>query len=269
MLTQIVFFFPVATKLSQEFFSSMKMLFSELPSAVVEEEQITLTASNPKGAFPEIVLRHTEEATPFVSFVFTKLEEEQINDVIRSFFVTSNSNSDIQHISLAELSNKIKGHLIRVDHLGFNIPSSQIAYQQWRDLLHTIAKTTTIYNYPTGEEWPFILPSTTEEFQSDIKDFCIGREPKFELVYDKYTSLIVFQFDIETDLKREEVEKMFPDPIGISFSGLEDFFRAVYVSSPWNGIQMRFDIRLLDNGSIDNNNWKTGKWLVEEGKRIK
>jgi hypothetical protein len=136
----------------------------------------------------------------------------------------------------------------------------------WEKMVRSLANSTAIYHYPQEDAWTFIIPSTQEELKNDIRDFCLGREPKFELVYEEYSESPILQFDLETDLKRHKVEELFPAPIGESFKGLENFFRAVRVKSPWKGIGIRFDIRFLDESS--HSDWNTGKWLVEKGGRI-
>jgi hypothetical protein len=124
-----------------------------------------------------------------------------------------------------------------------------------------------MYRYPTGEEWPFVLPSTTDEILGDIRDFVVGREPRFELVYDKGLAQTEWQFALWTDLTRAELELLFPEPEGITFPGLEEIFRVVPVIHPWPGLGIRFDLCYrIDDGPSD---WETGEWLVTEGGRIR
>ncbi|MDL5206310.1 hypothetical protein [Streptomyces sp. ALI-76-A] len=118
-----------------------------------------------------------------------------------------------------------------------------------------------------GEEWPFVLPSTSDELLGDIRDFVVGREPRFELVYDQELTQTEWQFALWTDLPRTELELLFPEPEGITFPALEEIFRVVPVLHPWPGLSIRFDLcyRIDDSPS----DWETGEWLVAEGGRIR
>jgi hypothetical protein len=157
--------------------------------------------------------------------------------------------------------------MVRIDHTGVNIPSVLISNEQWQQFIRTVARHTNLYKYPTTDVWPFILPATPEEYETDIIQFPAGREPKLELVYDTYSPIPTIQIDIETDLTRPEVEQLFPAPYGISFPDLADYFRTVYVHHEWPGLAIRFDIRFKNNQP--GGDWETGQWLVEDGGRIK
>lgn len=67
---------------------------------------------------------------------------------------------------LANLTRRIAGLVTRVDHTGVNLPSRSMSTTEWTDLVRTLAATATMYRYPTG-----------------LRDFVVGREPRFELVY--------------------------------------------------------------------------------------
>jgi hypothetical protein len=117
------------------------------------------------------------------------------------------------------------------------------------------------------EEWPFVLPSTPGELRDDIRDSVVGREPRFELVHDEWLTRTQWQFALWTDLTRAELERLFPEPEGITFPGLEEVFRVVPVRHPWPGPGIRFDLCYrVEDGPSD---WETGEWLVTEGGRIR
>lgn len=97
--------------------------------------------------------------------------------------------------------------------------------------IDNVAGQTNLYKYPTNNVWPFILPATEDELKTDITEFPDGRESKFELVCDVYDSNPTIQIDIETDLTRTEIERLPPEPYGISFPEVADFFRTVYSRS--------------------------------------
>ena len=148
-----------------------------------------------------------------------------------------------------------------------NLPADHTTPEQWRNLVSGLASASTMYRYPSGEEWPFILPSTSDELVGDIRTFVTGREPRFELVYDRWSRKTTWQFALWTDLTRTELERLFPGPEGTTIGGLEEIFRVVAVQSPWPGLGIRFDLcyRIEDSPS----DWETGEWLVTEGGRIR
>lgn len=77
---------------------------------------------------------------------------------------------------------------------------------------------------------------------------------------------ITIQIDMETDMSREELEEKFPDPLGVCFPGLEEYFRSVRIKTPWPGFVLRFDLRYREEAWF--NSWTNGKWLVQDGGRI-
>ncbi|WP_223166656.1 hypothetical protein [Nonomuraea sp. SYSU D8015] len=95
-----------------------------------------------------------------------------------------------------------------------NLPASHTSPEQWQNLVNALASASTMYRFPTGETWPFVLPSTSDELLGDIHDFVAGREPRFELVYDQGLTQTEWQFALWTDLTRAELEQLFPEPEG-------------------------------------------------------
>lgn len=267
MLQKIRFLFPDLNEEAKSFLSIFRKMLQELPNVTEANDLVIIQATNPPGALPEITVESSKNDTPVIQFDSNSTVDDEVNGVFNRILTSKEANNQIStHLSMSELYKKLTGHTVRVDHVGINIPSTKLTVSEWDRLIHNIARITAIYNYPTGEKWPFILPSTESEFESDISKFHLGREPKFELVYDELNKLPTFQFDIETDLTQIEVEQLFPAPIGESFNGLETYFRVVYVISPYSNIIIRFDIR-FKNYEVEDD-WNTGKWLVKEGKRI-
>ncbi len=178
----------------------------------------------------------------------------------------SNVEQDRTRLSMKEVYGKLAGHVTRVDHTGINLPMALVSREQWEVFVSSLAGQTNLYEYPTGEPWLFVLPATQAEFGTDITDFPLGREPRFELVYDEYSPMPTIQIDIGTDLTRREVKKLFPEPFGISFPDLAEYFRTVYLWHEWPGLDIRFDIRFNNE---DPGSWETGEWLVTEGGRVR
>ena len=293
MIQQITYRFPSNTKNDHTFFKSLSDLLLELPNAQPQEDKsIEITASQPANALPATTFAQSDVPFPQIHFdLADKLSLEvgnlRINPASSDYEVEGNGFSPIltkqdslgsyyellagsltiYRLDIKDLVARLKGYIIRIDHTGLNLPSALVSRNKWEQFIGNVAKQINLYKYPTGEDWPFILPATPAENRADITQFPVGREPKFELVYDTYSSVPTIQIDIETDLTRPQVEDLFPKPYGVSFPELADYFRTVYVHHDWLGLDIRFDIR-FKNDEPDGD-WETGKWLVTEGGRLK
>ncbi|MDA1317457.1 MAG: hypothetical protein O3B87_05575 [bacterium] len=291
MLQQIVYLFP--DKQESDFQTYLFRIFEKLPNSKKGHNSIIFNSSNPSDAKPETVIQLSDVAVPEIYFEmeqevmmkagnlcisnnknhihhYDRLEviaiETKKTDSQGSFIEHNVNNNKYYTLPLGELYNRIASHIVRIDHTGVNLPAQLVTKKEYDDLISKLSLESNIYKYPTGENWPFILPATKDEFNKDIVSFPIGREPKFELVYDQHSSVPTFQFDIETDLTRSQVELLLPKPYGISFPDLADYFRTVYIYQQWKNVYIRFDIRFKND--TPDGDWETGKWLVKEGGRI-
>lgn len=289
MLETITYSLP-QTNDAADFFKELTSLLGGLPYASVSQSAITLRAEQPKDALP--ITRFELKNVPFPQIRFdvnglqlkagnlginpsqdfainppAPLAKTTKQDAQGEYVAMAAGNQTIFRLPIGELSRRLQGHVTRLDHTGINIPSAFASKEAWKQFISKLASSCNLYRYPTGEDWPFILPVTEQEFTHGIQNFPAGREPKFELVYDTFSPVPTIQIDIETDLPRPEIERLFPEPYGISFPDLADYFRTVYVDHEWPGLAIRFDLRFKnDNPGGD---WETGKWLVADGGRIK
>lgn len=83
------------------------------------------------------------------------------------------------------------------------------------------------------------------------------------MVCSKYNATPVIQFDVEVELTKEETIKLLPKPYGVSFKGLENFFRTVFVLTDFSGLILRFDMRFLSKRKKD-----FYAWMIKKGGRI-
>ena len=268
-LSEITFRLP-RTPESRGFLAQLRLLLGEVAYADLAGsagtdgsvgDRLTLTPPRPVGALPVTTFALADVAAPEVAF-----------DTGRSIGVDRStgppdSRTLPARVELADLVRRLAGHVQRVDHTGVNLPSCLTSAKQWQDLVGGLASASTMYRYPTGEEWPFVLPSTEEELAADICEFVVGREPRFELVHDQWLRQPQWQFALWTDLTRAELELLFPEPEGLTFPDLAEIFRVVPILHPWPGLTIRFDLCYrVDDGPSD---WETGEWLVTAGGRIR
>jgi hypothetical protein len=288
MVENIIYKFPQTTE-GTRFLESLISLLGGLPNVAISSNRLVITASQPKEAMPVTIFVQDDITFPEVQFGAdkelhlevgnlyinpkqpTRIKHQPLSKVLKhdalgQYFAIETPDETLYYLPIAELCNRLKGHVVRIDHTGINIPSALVPKYVWRTFIKKLAQSTNIYRYPTGQEWPFILPATKPEFARDITEFLVGREPKYELVYDTFSPLPTIQIDIETDLIRIEIERLFPQPYGISFPNVADYFRTVYIDHTWAGLNIRFDIRFKNEKP--GGDWETGKWLVVEGGRL-
>jgi hypothetical protein len=293
MLKHITYTLPNNTPDNLGFFKQLIELLTKLPNAHTDENgSLIITPSNPVQALPTTVFKQSNTPLPQLylgssqaisldvgnlrinpnSTIDYKVNTGSFDrvlakhDVLGEYFEIHVSSETFYRLPMNELVKRFKDHIVRIDHTGINIPSVLISEEAWKLFIHTLAGQANLYKYPAIDVWPFILPATQKEHQTDITQFPAGREPKFELVYDIYSPVPTIQVDVETDLTRSEVERLLPEPYGISFPDLADFFRTVYVHHLWPGLAIRFDIRFKSDQPSD---WETGRWLVNEGGRVR
>lgn len=256
MLENIEYIFPENEE-NKEIFEILIKLFKDIPYVtIIENKEIHIISSNLK---PKTIFK-----------IDSNISDIQLNigDSKYSGLLIGNRNykdglEHIKRIKPKDIINRLEGHIKRIDHTGVDLPTIIYSIKEWEELLKYFSEISNIYNYPSGEPWPFVLPADESENKTEITNFNILREPRFELVYDKYTDRPTIHIDFETDLTKSEVEELFPKEHGEYFVTLENFYKAIYLE--YNGyIDIRFDVRF----KAKHNNFETGEWFVKKGKRI-
>ncbi|MEO8287899.1 MAG: hypothetical protein ABI670_15835 [Chloroflexota bacterium] len=295
-LSGISLLFPEADEASSLFLDSLAEIVGDVGNSETGPGGIALYPANPRGALPVTSLELAEVDYPRILF---ETEEDIYLPVDRFLLVSTVSAGQASSrqraptgrqdvtmlqdrfgpymrvqtgadprfvLEMGELAKRLRGHVTGIDHLGVNLPTGKVSSAAWNGLIGSLAKSANVYRYPTGEDWPFIVPSTDSEFDGDISSFVAGRQPKFELVYDSWAADPLIQINLQTDLTRSQLEELLPEPYATAFPDLGDIFRTVYVYSPWDGLGMRIDLTYKGDGTPDD--WATAKWLVTEGGRI-
>jgi hypothetical protein len=273
-LRRITYRLPEHVAGAAEFMSALSTLLAPVPGLRVERGVVHLESTQPAGALPTTALILAPAATPEITFAMNRSLNLALGSLRLYSDVAEEATSGLQiivasdqpvRLPMATISARLAGHITHVDHTGVNLPNTLVDDERWSDLLQALAQEAALYRYPDGEPWPFILPTSNEEFRDDIRTFAMGRFPKFELVHDGRATLPVLQFALSTDLSREELEAILPDPYGVAFPDLGHIFRTVYVDHPWPNLLIRLDLNYA--GPITD--WDTGEWLVRAGGRIR
>jgi hypothetical protein len=257
-LQNITFHFPANNHRQTQAFNYLAYLLTASPTTVASETGVELGIEPSLHTLPRISFKPSMEVTPQVTF--DKLHTVILNKTPEQI------KAGRKELSLEEINLKFAQHITSVDHVGINVQKITEEANDRDALLYYLGSTAHTYGYPTGEPWYFLFPSTKNEYKGAITDFSRARNPKFELVLDAEYPGTLLQFDFATNLSRAEVEALLPAPYGIGLPGLSEYFRSVYATNPWNGLEIRFDFRYKTEAV---NDWSTGKWLITEGKRVK
>ncbi|MFC5401180.1 hypothetical protein [Cohnella soli] len=254
-IQELTFVFPQNTEAEREWGDHFKNLLGQIHSLGLHST-----------ALPRVAFRWEKGA--LLPAVLWCNSEESDNPIPLGYGIEHMFSVQEETISIEQLYQRLKGKLLGMDHAGVNIPKASMSPTDWDTLLFELAKGAALYRYP-GEDWPFILHTEEDEFAGDITDFTVKRTPKFELVRDEYTNIPIFQFALETDLTRDELETLFPDPIGFAIPGLDEIFRSLFIRHPWElEMAIRFDLYYKPE-SQGLSDWETGEWLVLNGGRIR
>lgn len=229
-------------------------LINAQPSITIELEQV---------GFPKIVLNTDERIYTHIGHLFIKSSVLELQSETEPL---ASRNRRDNCLNPDELFRSFRGHIVRLDHTGVDIPPMLLPQNSWQNLMAKLGPLTNLYRYPMGQEWNFIIPASQAEYESEITRFTGLRSPKFELAYDSFNTLPAIQFTVQTDLTQDEIESRLPAPLGFNLPGA-DTCRSVYLAHPWPNINIRFDFFYAQNDP--NVDWDTGKWLVMQGGRIK
>ncbi|WP_197255903.1 hypothetical protein [Paenibacillus dendritiformis] len=283
-LDKIIFLFPGATEAEKEWCGYLYALLEQIPAFRTER---ALRPSCGDAALPAIEFRTGDMKLPMI--LLNTDEKIQLHWRQHPLLVNAATGGIDSSPMTGEAANpphgaahhqqaaantisylfhQLQGRLAGVDHVGLNIPASDLDKSEWDAAMAKIGSVSNLYRYP-GEDWPFIIPASDAEFRTDITEFTVKRTPKFEFVYDVYTKKPVFQFALETEISRQELEEMFPEPAGFAIPGLENIFRSVSVQSPWDsGMGIRFDL-YYESEAAGLSDWETGEWLIRHGGRLR
>ncbi|MBT4762912.1 MAG: hypothetical protein HOO06_14555 [Bdellovibrionaceae bacterium] len=262
-IEKIVFSLPRFNHSSIEDFNFLKDIFKNSKVDIIGE-QIVLHSTLKEESLPLTTFELSDGSQMCVKFILC--DGTVLYEFGSNIFEDNIVKNGFSHLNLKQFSKLLPKGLGQIDHTGLVISEDKISRVEWDNLMDTLGSHSNFYSYPTGEDWPFMLPATKMEFTNNIEIFEEKRLPKFELVHMKNTMSTIIQIDMETEYTQKQLLELFPDPVGICFSGLEKYFRSIFVNTWWPGVTFRFDLRY--NEEIDIHEWNSGKWLAQEGKRI-
>lgn len=280
--------FPDLTEFEKKENGSLFRVLSQLDNA--EEKNDTIVAGN-ENLCPRTIFKKSQINNPQISLVLdgdiskswqagdlrfgfnlTDEKEAMTAKRIENYEFLKDKTGDYTKLELEskkyyiltieQFLKRFDGKLKNLNHAGVNFGPAFFNGSDYSLLKKLIAERCNLYKYPTGEEWPFIIPATDNEFLDDISDETVKRNPKFEIVYYENQLKPVIQIDIETNLTKGEVLELLPSPYGVSFDNLKEMFRTVFILTDWPGVIFRLDLRFKSAGK------DFEYWMVKEGGRI-
>lgn len=133
-------------------------------------------------------------------------------------------------ISIDECTGRLQNtELTRLDHIGFNLPYFKNVHPDILTLRQRLATQCAYFRFPTGEEWDFIIPATTEEIPAKDIDLTKVRRPKLEIVSFDKASTPIIQIDFSVRRPFTELMQLFPE--GIADADLKNVW--VYLNNPY------------------------------------
>ena len=270
-LNNIELLLPVKTKEENQFYNDFMSFLSNIPNSFRNKKTVSFSPKFPYRSCPITTIGYSGTNQIQIKFLQYKKNEIELNDTpIKKIFTIINKRTITEvskhTLEISQLDNIFREKFLRLDHIGLNIPPTLVTKSEYQNFVTSLGNTCTFHHYPTGKDWDFILPSSRSEWENGISDYRLGREPKWEFVYDEYTKIPVVQLCIETKLTKKDVFNLLPDPYGISYDGLKSAFRTVFITIPWNNLRIRCDIKFYSKNR--ENTWNTGEWLGTRGKRI-
>lgn len=180
-LSKIVFKFPKAHREFNEKFLHLIEVLGQSKDSVLE---LNITS---QSYYPKLYLNFKyERSNVLVDFVFTyggtiSIEIENSTSEYRQ-----NPHS-YTHLKLDYVIQKLNANgieIVRVDHVGFNLPWFSSDLHPQINLLRKNLQTKCLYHkFTTGELWDFILPGDLDEIYNYKRiDYTKARRPKFEVV---------------------------------------------------------------------------------------
>jgi hypothetical protein len=274
-LKRIAFQYPRKQPVTRPFFKHLTSLFEGMPSSQNLLDKLVIAPPYPHEALPVMTFELEDINYPAVMF---EMEERLV--VKAGAFAVHSSLDAIRTATLPltldpgkrppifplnKFVQLLQGHILRLDHAGVELPSEAVSRELFDDLIRTVGRVSNLYRYPTGEEWPFIVPASAAEFRSEIQHFARPRAPKLELTYG-YVQVPLIHFHIDTDLPREHIEAYFPSQYGTNLPGVTTY-RTIYIEHPWPGLLMRVDMTYFTGGALTD--WDSGEWLARQGMRVR
>lgn len=273
-LKRIAFQFPRKQPVTRPFFKHLVSLLEQVPFSQNMMDKLIMFPSYPHDALPVMTFELEDINYPAMMLemnerVVVKAGAFAVHsslDAIRTATLplTTDPGKRPPLFPLVKFVQLLKGHILRLDHAGVELPSEAVQQEKFDNLIEVAGKYSNLYRHPNGEEWPYLLPASYDEFRSEIHEFKKPRTPKLELTYG-FVQVPSIHFHVVTDLSREFVEAYFPSQYGTNLAGATTY-RTVYTEQPWPGLLLRFDLTYFTGNAVTE--WDSGEWLVKRGVRV-
>ena len=177
------------TNEENQFFDEFISFLSNIPNSFKSKRTVTFSPQYPYRSWPITTIGYSGNGEVQLRFLQNKKAESELYDspikrILGLIKLRSIAEVAKHAIEVSQLNNLFQDKLVRLDHMGLNIPSTLVSKAEYQNFATSLGNTCTFHHYPTGKDWDFILPSSRSEWKNGISEFRLGREPKWEFVYD-------------------------------------------------------------------------------------
>lgn len=99
-----------------------------------------------------------------------EVEIKVLEDRIGKYSEVTLGSRKYYQLSLSQLLSRFEGKIKEINHLGFNFSPDEVSSSRYNEFKGCLSRGLYLARYPTGEEWPFVIPCTKEEFISGVSD---------------------------------------------------------------------------------------------------
>jgi hypothetical protein len=83
-----------------------------------------------------------------------------LNDQAGEYVKLNTANKNYYMLTPEQLPRRVDGKLSEMNHAGINIGPKVVSRNKYLSIRKNLSRASNLYRYPTGEEWPFIIPAT-------------------------------------------------------------------------------------------------------------
>src|SRR4051794_36803914 len=135
-LQQIAFVFPKSNPESVTFWSALVRLLGSIPQAEVQHDRIAFAPTRPVGALPLTWFKQADVPIPRIVFS----PDLPLDRTIGGLNIGGNHSPDTvspsratlpAYLSIQDLTERVSGHVTRLDHTGVNISPTMLGRTDW------------------------------------------------------------------------------------------------------------------------------------------
>lgn len=150
------------------------------------------------------------------------------------------------HATLASVAARVRGNIVRLDHIGVTLPARGLTPHRRRALFRELQKLGEVRIHPGHADWRFLYPSLGGRTRPPAM---------FELAIDEHAGAAALQLDVETNLTLEALKAKFAPHERVDVPGLSGFALSVPVQHARGAPCVRVDLRARPETGMRLHRW--------------